>query len=74
MRHTLRGASALLIAAALLPSAARAEESPAKPAAVPVKASAGSEGFSLESAGGDYRLRVGGYVQGDGRFFASDGD
>ncbi|MGE5125664.1 MAG: OprO/OprP family phosphate-selective porin, partial [Betaproteobacteria bacterium] len=40
----------------------------------PVKASAGSEGFSLESAGGDYRLRVGGYVQGDGRFFASDGD
>jgi phosphate-selective porin OprO/OprP len=74
MRHTLRGASALLIAAALLPSAARAEESPAKPVGAPVKVSAGSEGFSLESADGDYRLRVGGYVQGDGRFFASDAD
>lgn len=74
MRHTLRGASALVIAAALLPSAAPAEESPAKPVAAPVKVSASSEGFSLESADGAYRLRVGGYVQGDGRFFASDGD
>ncbi len=74
MRYRLRDGRALLIAAALLPSAARAEESPAKPVGAPVKVSAGSEGFVLQSADGDYRLRVGGYVQGDGRFFASDAD
>jgi phosphate-selective porin OprO/OprP len=33
---------------------------------------AGREGFSLKSADGSYQLRIRGYLQGDGRFFADD--
>jgi phosphate-selective porin OprO/OprP len=36
--------------------------------------SAGSEGFSLQSEGGDFRLQLRGYIQFDGRFFTGDED
>ena len=49
---------------------AKAEE-PKKPAEPP-KLTAGAEGFVLQSANGDYRLQLRGYVQFDGRFFPSD--
>jgi phosphate-selective porin OprO and OprP len=49
---------------------AKAEE-PKKPAEPP-KVTAGAEGFVLQSASGDYRLQLRGYVQFDGRFFPSD--
>jgi phosphate-selective porin OprO and OprP len=42
----------------------------AKTAAV---ASAGKDGFSLKSADGDWALRLGGYVQLDGRFISNQG-
>jgi phosphate-selective porin OprO/OprP len=51
-------------------AAARAEE-PAKPADPP-KVTAGPEGFTLQSASGDYRLQLRGYAQFDGRFFSGD--
>jgi phosphate-selective porin OprO/OprP len=38
----------------------------------PPKLSAGADGFTLQSATGEYRLQVRGYVQFDGRFFTSD--
>jgi phosphate-selective porin OprO/OprP len=81
MKHTLRNAAALLLAGSVLAPAARADEkvaaaqapaASAKPAPGPVKVSAGSDGFVLESEGGDFRLRVGGYAQGDGRFYLGD--
>jgi phosphate-selective porin OprO/OprP len=50
--------------------AATAAKAPDKTA--PAKATAGADGFSLQSDGGDYRLRFGGYAQGDGRFYADD--
>jgi phosphate-selective porin OprO/OprP len=46
-------------------------EAPKKPADTP-KVTAGPEGFVLQSASGDYRLQLRGYVQFDGRFFSSD--
>jgi phosphate-selective porin OprO/OprP len=33
---------------------------------------AGSDGFIIQSADGNYKLRVGGYIQTDGRFFIHD--
>jgi len=38
----------------------------------PPKVTAGAEGFVLQSASGDYRLQLRGYVHFDGRFFPSD--
>jgi phosphate-selective porin OprO/OprP len=38
----------------------------------PPKLSAGADGFTFQSAGGDYRLQLRGYVQFDGRFFPGD--
>jgi len=46
-------------------------QAPAKPAEPP-KVTAGAEGFVLQSASGDYRLQLRGYVHFDGRFFPSD--
>ncbi len=45
------------------PSAKTAQPPPPKPA---------SDGFTLQSESGDYRLRIGGYVHGDARFYADD--
>jgi phosphate-selective porin OprO/OprP len=47
-----------------------AEQAPAEPQRP--KLIAGSEGFALESPAGDFRLRLGGYLQGDGRLYAGD--
>jgi phosphate-selective porin OprO/OprP len=52
------------------PSPAPAEKTPEKKGPA---VSAGTEGFSLQNEGGDYRLQVRGYVQFDGRFFSGDG-
>ena len=38
----------------------------------PPKLTAGADGFVLQSASGDYRLQLRGYVHFDGRFFPSD--
>jgi phosphate-selective porin OprO/OprP len=46
-------------------------DEPKKPADPP-KLTAGAEGFVLQSASGDYRLQLRGYVQFDGRFFPGD--
>jgi phosphate-selective porin OprO/OprP len=40
--------------------------------AEPPKLSAGADGFTLQSASGDYRLQLRGYAHFDGRFFPSD--
>jgi phosphate-selective porin OprO/OprP len=63
--NIVTSAFALLLAA---PAAVPADE--AKPAEPP-KVTAGPEGFVLQSSSGDYRLQLRGYVQFDGRFFAS---
>ena len=47
------------------------EQATAKAKDAPVF-TAGREGFSLKSADGSYQLRIRGYLQGDGRFFADD--
>ncbi len=44
----------------------------AKPAEPP-KLTAGAEGFALQSASGDFKLQLRGYVHFDGRFFSNDG-
>jgi phosphate-selective porin OprO/OprP len=46
-------------------------ETPKAPAEGP-KVTAGPEGFTLQSASGDYRLQLRGYAQFDGRFFSND--
>jgi phosphate-selective porin OprO/OprP len=66
--RSVAGAFALALLGAA--GAARSEE-PKKPAEPP-KLTAGAEGFVLQSASGDYRLQLRGYVQFDGRFFPSD--
>ena len=43
----------------------------ARPADAPL-IKAGKDGFSIQSADGDYKLRVGGYLQADGRFYLHD--
>lgn len=69
--HTRRTASAWALALAVLAGAGARAEEPQKPADPP-KVTAGPEGFTLQSATGDYRLQLRGYVQFDGRFFSSD--
>lgn len=49
----------------------RADEKPPAPAA---QAKADKDGFVIQSEDGAYRLRVGGYVQADGRFYLEDSD
>ncbi|NJL28812.1 MAG: porin [Thermoanaerobaculia bacterium] len=47
------------------------KKEPSKPAA---SVSAGERGFSLQSADGDFQLRLRALVQADGRFYADDAD
>jgi phosphate-selective porin OprO/OprP len=54
------------------PAAKPAEPAVGKPQSKPSSVSAGSDGFGLQSEDGEYRLQLRGYVQLDGRFFASD--
>jgi phosphate-selective porin OprO/OprP len=76
---------ALAAVALLSASPLRAQDKPAgppapaadKPAASPAEkktppVSAGSDGFSLQNEGGDYRLQFRAYAQFDGRFFSGD--
>lgn len=56
------------------PPAPAADRPPEKPAETEnPRISAGPDGFSLQSEGGDFRLQLRGYVQFDGRFFSGDG-
>ncbi len=57
------------------PAEGRADKQAEKPAAkakADPSASASADGFVIQSENGDYRLRIGGYAQGDGRFYLSD--
>jgi phosphate-selective porin OprO/OprP len=57
------------------PPPAEAKPAEAKPAEKkPSPISAGPEGFSLQSEGGEYKLQLRGLIQFDGRFFPSDED
>lgn len=56
--------------AALAASVYAADEKPKEPPTV----SAGQDGFILQSGDGAFRVRVTGYAQADGRFFAGDED
>ncbi|MGE0821657.1 MAG: porin [Candidatus Binatia bacterium] len=47
------------------------EQAAAKTKEAPIF-TAGREGFSLRAADGSYQLKIRGYLQGDGRFFADD--
>jgi phosphate-selective porin OprO/OprP len=56
-------------------AAATAQDKPTaqdKKPAEPPRLTAGAEGFVLQSASGDFRLQLRGYVHFDGRFFPSD--
>ncbi len=57
------------LAGVLMSLVAQAEE---KPAAPPVQAKAGADGFSVQSEDGAWKLRLGGYAQLDGRFYPGD--
>ncbi len=67
----------LLLALCLCRNLARATESPTptpSPEATPSTAKQPAvRAFSIQSADGDYRMRVGGYTQGDARFYFDDG-
>jgi phosphate-selective porin OprO/OprP len=68
--ETRRIAGAWALALWAVAVTARAEE--AKKPAEPPKVTAGAEGFALQSASGDFRLQLRGYVHFDGRFYPSD--
>jgi len=60
---------------ALAPSPALSAGNDAEKAKEPeVKVSAGPDGFVIQSGNPDYRIRVGGYAQADGRFYSRDSD
>ena len=68
---------AVLSLSLTLPTATWAEEKPAEPsapAAPSVIIQADSEGFSLSSADKAFQLKLRGYLQVDGHFFASETD
>ena len=57
------------------PTEKTSEGKPAEKAKDPeVKVSAGPDGFVLQSGNPDFRIRIGGYAQADGRFYAQDKD
>jgi phosphate-selective porin OprO/OprP len=57
------------------PTEKTSEEKPAEKAKDPeVKVSAGPDGFVIQSGNPDFRIRIGGYAQADGRFYAQDKD
>jgi phosphate-selective porin OprO/OprP len=63
----------ILLGTAAAQEKPKAEPAPdEKPKDAPVKVSGGSDGFVIQSGDGDYRLRIGGYLQADGRFFLGD--
>jgi phosphate-selective porin OprO/OprP len=66
------GASRVACALAVLGAAAVARAEEPKKSAEPPKVTAGAEGFSLQSASGDFKLQLRGHVHFDGRFFPSD--
>lgn len=66
----MRTACLALAAAVLVALPVSADEKPAQPPEP--MASAGVEGFVLQSGSGEFRLQVRGYVQFDGRFFPGD--
>src|SRR4051812_5269607 len=51
-----------------------AEEAAAAKAKTATAPAAGDKGFSLTSADKEFSLRIGGYVQADGRFFLDEDD
>lgn len=51
-----------------------ATEEPAGKAKDEVKVSAGPDGFVIQSGNPDFRIRIGGYAQADGRFYSRDAD
>ncbi len=61
---------ALVALATLAVSPVRAQEKPAEKKNPP--ATAGAEGFVIQSESGDYKLQVRGYLHFDGRFFSGD--
>ncbi len=87
-RNLSRTARTLALAGLFLPAAAHAQPADtvgmpktgdaappaasAPPAAEPTAARAPGDGFTIQTEEGDYRLRIGGYLQGDGRFFLDD--
>jgi phosphate-selective porin OprO and OprP len=73
IRPTL-GATLVLLAAPASAALARQDStSRGSPAAqAPPAVTAGAEGFTLRSADGRWRLRVGGYFQADGRYYLRD--
>ncbi len=56
-----------------VPPAPKTPEGTAPPAQAPAAPKPASDSFTIQTDGGEYRLRVGGYVQGDGRLFVDDG-
>ncbi len=54
------------------PVGARAASAPKKEEPKLAPASAGKDGFLIQSETGDFKLRVSGYAQGDGRFYLKD--
>ena len=57
------------------PAEKTSEEKPAEKAKDPeVKVLAGPDGFVIQSGNPDFRIRIGGYAQADGRFYAQDED
>jgi phosphate-selective porin OprO/OprP len=53
---------------------AKEEKIAEKPREPEVKVSAGPDGFVIQSENPDYRIRIGGYAQADGRFYSRDTD
>ena len=76
LRYGLIGVALCHLGAA----SAHAQAAPAAPASPPAQAppaappriTAGQDGFAIESANGDYRLQIGLFVHGDGRFALDD--
>ena len=70
-----RAGAALMALLAATPAARAVDEKPPDAPAEKkeVTVSAGPDGFLIQS-GSDYRLRIGGYAQVDGRFYAHDRD
>jgi len=70
VKQTRKGATLLALVTLLLGTSelqAGEEKAPAPP-----QAKADPDGFVIQSADGAYRLRLGGYVQLDGRFYSGD--
>ena len=62
LRRTTR---AVLAAVALGAGLAAADEPPATPDAPPLVTASGKDGFTIQSEDGSFKLRIGGYAQGD---------